>query len=115
MQQPQQIGQPQPSLIGRDDTILGVCAGLAEDFGINPLWLRIPLATALFWNPLAVLGGYLAAGVLVLALRLVVPDPRPAARPEAVAPQAPAAAAPAAATAEPEAEEMYWEPVPIAA
>jgi phage shock protein PspC (stress-responsive transcriptional regulator) len=27
----------QPSLIARDETFLGVCAGLGEDFGINPL------------------------------------------------------------------------------
>ncbi len=68
---------PQPSLIARDDTLLGVCAGLGEDLGFNPTYLRVALAVLLFWNPLAVIGAYLAAGAVVLATRFLVPD-RPA-------------------------------------
>jgi phage shock protein PspC (stress-responsive transcriptional regulator) len=103
--------EPQPSLIARDDTVLGVCAGLAEDFGIDPLWLRIPFAVSLFFNPQLVVGTYLAAGVIVFLTRLIAPNPRLAApRPAEAAPTAAAAAAPAAAE-----DETYWEPVPIAA
>lgn len=30
----------------RAHTILGVCEALGEDFGINPIWFRVPLARA---------------------------------------------------------------------
>ena len=82
----------QPTLFTRDDTMLGICQGLGEDLGFNPNWLRIALAVLLFWNPAAVIGGYLAAGVLVLFVRLVVREPR-AALPQPAAPEADAAAA----------------------
>ena len=66
----------QPSLIARDETVLGVCAGLGEDLGFNPVWLRIALAAGLLWNPQAIVGAYLALGLLVLFSRLVSPNPR---------------------------------------
>ena len=31
------------SIIARDDTLLGVCFALGEDFGFNPVYLRVPL------------------------------------------------------------------------
>jgi phage shock protein PspC (stress-responsive transcriptional regulator) len=68
----------QPSLFMRDHTLLGVCEGLGEDFGFNPVYLRVTLAAALIWNPVAVIGGYLAAGALVLVSRLLVREPRAA-------------------------------------
>jgi phage shock protein C len=65
----------QPSLFARDDTFLGVCEGLGEDLGVNPLFLRLPLVPLLFFYPIAVIGFYLAAGAVVLATRLLFPDP----------------------------------------
>ena len=63
-------------LIARDDTFLGICEGLGEDFGFNPTWLRIAFAVSLLWNPIAVISIYLGAGVLVLLTRLISPNPR---------------------------------------
>lgn len=63
-------------LIARDDTLLGVCEAIGEDFGFNPLWLRIAFSVALLWNPVAVIGIYLGVGLIVLLARLVAPDRR---------------------------------------
>jgi phage shock protein PspC (stress-responsive transcriptional regulator) len=68
----------QPSLFARDHTFLGVCEGLGEDFGFNPLFLRMALPVPLFFFPAETIAGYLAAGVVVLLSRLVFPDPRAA-------------------------------------
>jgi phage shock protein C len=83
----------QPSLFARDHTILGVCEGLGEDFGFNPIWLRVPLAVLLLVNPAAVVATYLGLGLLVLVTRWIAPNPRSAAeaRPAAAAEPAPAA------------------------
>ncbi len=77
------------SLFTRDDTFFGVCEALGEDLGFNAQILRVTLALLLFWNPVAVLAGYAALGVLVLFTRLVAPNPRPAAEPAAVEPSEP--------------------------
>jgi phage shock protein PspC (stress-responsive transcriptional regulator) len=68
----------QPSLFARDHTFFGVCEGLGEDFGFNPVYLRLTLAGLMFWNPVAVLAGYAGLGAVVLVSRLLIPDPRPA-------------------------------------
>ena len=70
-------------LIARDDTFLGICEALGEDFGINPLWLRLGFSVSLLWNPVAVVAAYLGAGVVVLASRLIAPNPRLAVAPGA--------------------------------
>jgi len=59
--------------------MLGVCQGLGEDFGFNPIWLRIAFGATLLVNPIAVVGTYLGLGVLVATSRLVFPRPRNAA------------------------------------
>jgi phage shock protein PspC (stress-responsive transcriptional regulator) len=82
----------QPPLWARDHTLFGVCEALGEDLGFNPLFLRIPLAALLLWNPVAVIATYVALGVLVLLTRWVAPNPRLAAAPAAEQP-APATAA----------------------
>lgn len=66
----------QPSVFGRDDTFFGVCQALGEDFGFNPLFLRVSFALALFFNPLAAIAGYVGAGLVVAASRLIVREPR---------------------------------------
>jgi phage shock protein C len=75
----------QPSLIARDHTLFGVCEALGEDFGFNPVFLRVPLAALLLVNPVAVIGTYLAAGIVVFLTRWVSPNPRPAAAEPAIA------------------------------
>jgi phage shock protein PspC (stress-responsive transcriptional regulator) len=77
-----------PALPMRDHTVLGVCEGLGEDFGFNPIYLRLVFAGLLIWQPVYDIGAYLALGLVVLAARLLVPARRRA---------APAAPAPAVA------------------
>lgn len=88
----------QPSVFARDHTILGVCEALGEDFGFNPLFLRVPLAVCLLLNPSAVVATYAGLGILVAFARLVAPNPRRLAEAEAT----PVAADRAEAQAEPE-------------
>ena len=57
----------------RSHTILGVCEAIGEDFGFNPIFLRIPLAAMVVVNPLIAIGGYFALGAVVLASRLLFP------------------------------------------
>src|SRR5947208_7559907 len=61
----------------RSHTILGVCEAIGEDFGFNPVFLRIPLAAAVIWNPLIAIGTYFALGIAVLASRLLFPKAMP--------------------------------------
>ena len=76
------------SFITREDTLLGVCAALGEDFGFNPTWLRVVFASLLLWNPTVVLSTYFGLFALVVASRLVFPNARRAeqAKVEAAAP-----------------------------
>jgi phage shock protein PspC (stress-responsive transcriptional regulator) len=64
------------NLLTRDDTILGVCQALGDDFGFNPLFLRIAFSLPLIWNPAFAVGAYLALGVAVMVSRLMVREPR---------------------------------------
>jgi phage shock protein C len=66
------------SVIARDDTLLGACQAIGEDFGFNPLFLRIAFATLLFWSPVGAFAGYAGLGALVAFSRWMVPDPVPA-------------------------------------
>ena len=58
----------------RNDTILGVCEALGQDFGINPTWLRVAFCLPIFWNPAVVIGAYFGLGLLVAASRFAFPD-----------------------------------------
>ena len=64
------------NLFTRPDTLFGVCEGLGQDFGFNPIYLRVVLATAILWNPVVAFGTYFALGLLVLLSRLICPDVR---------------------------------------
>ena len=92
------------SLIARDDTLLGVCAAIAEDFGFNPVLLRILFGIGMLLSPFTAIGAYAAAGVLVLVSRRLVPEPR------SVFVEAPSRED--EAPAEPS---LAWEDLPIAA
>lgn len=67
----------------RDDTMLGVCQAIEEDFGVSANWLRIALGGAVLVNPLVAVGAYGALGVAVGLSRWLAPVP--AAPPAAVA------------------------------
>jgi phage shock protein C len=58
----------------RNHTILGICEGIGEDFGFNPIFLRIPLAAMVIVNATWAFGAYFALGAIVLASRLLFPD-----------------------------------------
>jgi hypothetical protein len=83
----------QPALPLRSHTILGACEAIGEDFGFNPLFLRVPLAAMVLWSPLAAIGTYLALGAVVLLSRLLSPAPKAVADQPAV--EAPAEPLPA--------------------
>ena len=57
----------------RSHTIFGVCEAIGEDFGFNPIWLRIPFAASVLFSPTMAIAVYLGLGVLVLASRLLFP------------------------------------------
>ncbi len=58
----------------RAHNIFGVCEALGEDFGISPLWFRIPFAASVLVSPLWAAVAYLALGLVVLGSRLVFPE-----------------------------------------
>jgi len=76
------------NLFTRDDTFFGICQGLGEDLGIAPNLLRLALTLTLFFDPPAAIGIYLGLGAIVMAVRFVSPDPRPAPVVEAEAQEA---------------------------
>ena len=57
----------------RSHTILGVCEAMGEDFGFNPVFLRIPLAASVIISPTWAIITYLTLGAVVLASRLLFP------------------------------------------
>jgi phage shock protein C len=64
-----------PVFFGREDTMLGICEAVGQDFGFNPNWLRIGFGTVLVLNPIAVIASYFALGLLVFASRMIVKNP----------------------------------------
>jgi phage shock protein C len=69
--------QDQVALPMRTHTIFGVCEGLGEDFGFNPILLRVPLAASVLWSPTMAVAVYLALGAVVLVSRLIFPRSKP--------------------------------------
>ena len=66
--------QANTNLVLRNDTILGVCEAVGQDFGFNPNWLRMAFCAPIYWNPALVLGVSLGLGVLVAVTRFAAPD-----------------------------------------
>jgi phage shock protein C len=60
----------------RSHTILGVCEAIGEDFGFNPVFLRVPFAAMVLWSPMIAIGAYFALGAVVLGSRLLFPERR---------------------------------------
>ena len=103
------------SLIRRDDTFLGVCQALGEDFGFNPVFLRIAFAAPLIFAPMLVIEIYLGLGLVVLVSRLLAPRPRRKAVLQQVEVAVAAPAQTAAAHETPANEEADQYRLPIAA
>jgi phage shock protein PspC (stress-responsive transcriptional regulator) len=57
----------------RNDTLLGVCEAIGQDFGFNPLWLRLAFIAPLFFQPMLAIGAYLLLGAVVAASRYFFP------------------------------------------
>ena len=83
--------ETQVALPLRNHTILGVCEGIGEDFGFNPVFLRVPLAAMVIVNPLWAFAAYFVLGAVVLASRILFPDRKAAELQAAVKPAASAA------------------------
>ena len=62
----------------RSHTIFGVCEAIGEDFGFNPIFLRVPFAASVLWSPMLSVVAYLALGLVVLSSRLLAPKAKPA-------------------------------------
>jgi phage shock protein PspC (stress-responsive transcriptional regulator) len=62
------------NLLLRNDTVLGVCEAIGNDFGFHPNWLRLMLASLFYFFPAAVVGSYLGLGLIVAATRWIAPD-----------------------------------------
>lgn len=80
--------ETQVALPLRTHTILGVCEGIGEDFGFNPIFLRIPLAAMVIVNATWAFGAYFTLGAIVLASRLLFPDRKAAAEAKVAQPAA---------------------------
>jgi phage shock protein C len=64
---------PNRNTFNRPDTFFGVCEAIGQDFGFNPLWLRLAFVPPVFFAPQYALVAYIALGLVVLASRLIFP------------------------------------------
>jgi phage shock protein C len=74
MEQKMKIYQP----AARNDTMLGVCQSLGEDFGFHPNILRVAFGVGLIVAPLAVIAAYVAMAAVVAINHWIFPRPWPA-------------------------------------
>ena len=58
----------------RSHTILGVCEAIGEEFGFNPVYLRVLFAASVIYSPTMAIAAYLLLGLGVMAARLLVPN-----------------------------------------
>ena len=58
----------------RSHTILGVCEAIGEEFGFNPVYLRVPFAASVIYSPTIAVAAYLLLGLGVMAARLMFPN-----------------------------------------
>lgn len=68
-----EVQDNQVALPLRSHTILGVCEAIGEDFGFNPVFVRVPLAATVLWSPMWAVAAYLGLGLIVLASRMLFP------------------------------------------
>lgn len=67
------------NLFRRHDTFFGICEAVGQDFGFDPLYLRLAFIAPLFFFPAQTFAAYFALGIVVLASRLIFPAKRRAA------------------------------------
>lgn len=60
----------------RNDTLLGVCEAIGQDFGFNPLWLRLAFIPPMFFSATYTIAAYLALGAVVATTRYFAPNKR---------------------------------------
>ena len=65
--------QETTNLFRRRDTFFGICEAVGQDFGFNPLWLRLAFIAPLFLFPVQTFAAYFGLGAIVLASRLLFP------------------------------------------
>jgi phage shock protein PspC (stress-responsive transcriptional regulator) len=65
--------ETQVALPLRSHTILGACEAVGEDFGFNPILLRVPFAASVLYSPMWAIIAYFAFATVVLASRLIFP------------------------------------------
>src|SRR4029434_10490479 len=58
----------------RNDTILGVCEAIGQEFGFNPLWLRFAFIAPMSFSITLTVAVYLALGLVVAATRYFAPN-----------------------------------------
>lgn len=58
----------------RNDTILGVCEAIGQDFGFNPIWLRLAFIPPMFFSATLTTAAYLGLGLVVAATRYFAPN-----------------------------------------
>ena len=69
----------------RSHTILGACEAVGEDFGFNPVLLRIPFAAMVLYSAVWAIGAYFALGAVVLVSRFFFPKSKTCAAAQASA------------------------------
>ncbi|WP_317151605.1 PspC domain-containing protein [Sphingopyxis indica] len=72
------------NLFRRRDTFFGICEAVGQDFGFNPLWLRLAFIAPLFFFPVQTFMAYFLLGGVVLAARLLFPARKAEAAPSAM-------------------------------
>ena len=69
----------------RNDTILGVCEALGQEFGVNANWFRFAFIAPLFFQPMLTIAVYFAVGAIIATTRWFLPrvtaQPAPVAAP----------------------------------
>ncbi|MBA2771784.1 MAG: PspC domain-containing protein [Sphingomonas sp.] len=78
----QSIQTDKTPLILRNDTMLGVCTGLGREFGFNPNYLRVLIASLFLVDFKIAIGIYFALGLALAIGSLLFPSRR---RPTTVA------------------------------
>lgn len=85
------------NLFRRRDTFFGICEAVGQDFGFNPLYLRLAFIAPLFFFPVQSFAAYFGLGLVVLASRLLFPaKAAPAATPTLATNESDAKSAPGA-------------------
>lgn len=72
------MDQENTNLFRRRDTFFGICEAIGQDFGFNPLWLRLAFVAPIFFFPVQTFMVYFGLGIAVVASRLLFPAKRAA-------------------------------------